>query len=80
MKNIVISGGTAQLQGFKERVDQDLRANCDAYIQPKVDINHDNNAAFKGLMRITQADWFENICMTKAQYNELGFSRLAALI
>ena len=80
MKNIVVSGGTAQLQGFQERVDLEIRKECDAYIQPKVNIIHENDAAYKALLKLTQADWFENVCLAKTTYNELGFSRLAALI
>lgn len=80
MKNISISGGTTKLKGFKERFGLEIRKDCDAYITPKVDIIEDDDAAYKALLRMTQADWFEDVCMTKAVYNDLGFSRLAALI
>lgn len=80
MKNIYISGGTAQFQGFKERVDLEMRKECDAYITPKASIIQDNDITYKSLLKITQANWFEDTCMNKSLYNELGFSRLAALI
>ncbi len=80
MKNISISGGTAKLRGFKERFDCEIRKECDAYILPRAHVIGDDDAAFKALLQMTQADWFEDVCMTKSVYNDLGFSRLAALI
>lgn len=80
MKNIYLVGGTAQMRGFRERVEVELRKDCDAYISPRVSLLHDNDAAYKALLDISQAKWFEDVCMSKSLYNELGFSRLAALI
>lgn len=80
MKNIHISGGTAQLQGFKERTDLEIRQVCDSFIQPRVTVNSDTEAAFRALFNITKSNWFEDIAMPKTLYNEMGFSRLSALI
>lgn len=80
MKNIVLHGGSSHFRGFKERLDKDIRTNCDSFIDPHVTHIQDQDAVYKALYEITAADWLENISISRQLYNELGYSATSNLI
>lgn len=80
MENILITGGSAQFRGFQERTQSDIRVNCDSYIEPSVKVIENVDCVYSALKSITSSQFFENLAMSKSLYNEMGCSRLSALI
>lgn len=80
MKNIVVSGGCTKFRGFAARLKTELRKECDAYIEPKAVILEDTDSVYKALKSISRRDWFENICLSRNSYNEIGAARLSSLL
>ena len=62
------------------RVQEIVRQTIASEIAIRGQVIQDNDAAYKALYKITKAPWFEDVCISKTLYNELGFARLAALI
>ena len=80
MKNISMMGGCTRFKGFGDRFDSEIRKVCDAYIQPRSHIIEDDDYVYKSLLHITRMDTFDNMCIQKQTYNDVGCSMMVSLI
>lgn len=74
-KNIVLTGGNSLFPGFKDRVEQDVRAM--APLDYDVNVTLPENAitySWNGGKKLSQTDDFSSMCVTKKEYEEHGQS------
>eukprot|EP00300_Choanocystis_sp_HF-7_P017006 c19609_g1_i1.p1 GENE.c19609_g1_i1~~c19609_g1_i1.p1 ORF type:complete len:483 (-),score=109.84 c19609_g1_i1:92-1540(-) len=71
--NIVISGGTTTLPGFKERLQKDLKGLAPGRARVRVEAPEDPAiAVWVGGSILAKLSTFEALCVTKAEYDEVG--------
>ena len=75
LSNILLVGGNAKLPGFRERVEQDLRAVTPDHFPIGVNVPKDPvGAAWRGASSVASADDFKRQVVSKAEYEEHGHS------
>ncbi|EAX86723.1 Actin family protein [Trichomonas vaginalis G3] len=69
LQNVVLSGGTTNMPGFKERLEKELKE----YRNIRFYGSADNEfAAFRGCVTLAMKDEFPWLCVTKQEYEEFG--------
>lgn len=72
-KNIVITGGSTKIKGFVERIEKEIRAKAPESTEINVRAEKDRNyGAWNGASILSQLDYFESICITKEEYDDIG--------
>lgn len=72
--NIVISGGNSMLSGFCERLEDSLRRDGIQFVCP----DDRSNRVWRGGSILAQSPLFEQLCITKEEYEECGAHYAAA--
>ena len=75
LSNILLVGGNANIPGFRERVEQDLRAAAPDHFPIGVNVPKDPvGAAWRGGSSVSSANTFKDQVVSKAEYEEHGHS------
>ena len=75
LSNILLVGGNVKIPGFKERVEQELRASAPDHFPIHVNVPKDPiNAVWRGGSSIASTSTFAEQTVTKAEYEEHGHS------
>lgn len=74
-RNIVLTGGSVQFPGFKERLEKDIRALAPDSMEVVVRLDEDPiSYAWKGGASLAKQDEFLSLCVSKEDYLEKGYS------
>jgi len=74
-RNIVLTGGNVMFPGFKQRLENEIRALAPDDMEVKIRVSTDPiEYPWKGGSSIAQDSDFSKLCVSKAEYNERGFN------
>lgn len=74
-RNIVVTGGTARLSGFRERLEREVRALAPQECEVRVSGQGDTmTMAWRGGASLARDTQFSKLCVTREEYQEKGFS------
>jgi len=77
-RNIVLTGGNVKFPGFKERLEQEIRALAPDNMEVKIRISEDPMLyPWKGGASLAKDSDFSKLCVTKEDYNERGYTACA---
>jgi len=77
-RNIVLTGGNVKFPGFKERLEQEIRALAPDNMEVKIRISEDPMLyPWKGGASLAKDSDFPKLCVTKEDYNERGYTACA---
>lgn len=73
-KNVILSGGSSLIKGFKDRLEQELKFISDDESWPNVTVLKDQDvyATWLGASTIASKSWFGDLTMSKLEYEEIG--------
>lgn len=72
---IVLSGGNTMFSGMGDRIQQEMTKLAPSSIQPQVTALSDrNHLAWKGGSMLAQSSSFQEMCISKDEYQEFGSS------
>ena len=75
LSNILLVGGNANIPGFRERVEQDLRTVAPDHFPIGINVPEDPvGAAWRGASSVSSANAFKDQVVSKAEYEEHGHS------